>query len=185
MRSTSRSTRATKSTTASGSTHSANEGAAMDKFVTVNGLKTRYLEVGAGGAPVILLHGASLGSSAEVWDMNIGPLAARGMHVWAPDWPGFGLTEQPVGSHTPAYRRDHVVRFMDELGIEKATLVGHSMSGAVAVQLAFDRPDRVAKAVVLGSGTLLPPLPDQGARAGDPMPDAEPAVEWTREDLAA
>jgi pimeloyl-ACP methyl ester carboxylesterase len=157
----------------------------MDKFVELAGLRTRYREAGSGPA-VMLLHGASLGSSCEVFEANIGPLAAHGLHVLAPDWPGFGLTAQPEGSWTSAYRRDHVLRFMDALEIEKATLVGHSMSGSIALQLAFDRPDRVAKVVVLGSGSLLPPLPDQPPRAGgDPMPADEPSLEWTRGDMEA
>lgn len=156
----------------------------MDKFVELAGLKTRYREAGQGSA-VMLLHGASLGSSCEVFEASMGQLAQHGLRVLAPDWPGFGATSQPEGSWTASYRRDHVLRFMDALEIDKATLVGHSMSGAIALQLAFDRPDRVAKVVVLGSGSLLPPLPDQPARAGEPMPESEPSLEWTRGDLEA
>lgn len=156
----------------------------MNKFVELAGLPTRYLESG-GGPAVLLLHGASLGSSAEVFEASMDRLAAHGLRVLAPDWPGFGLTGQPDGSWTAAYRRDHVLRFMDALEIDRATLVGHSMSGAIALGLAFDRPDRVAKVVVLGSGNLLPPLPNQPARAADPIPEEEPTPEWTREDLEA
>ncbi|MFI5267125.1 MAG: alpha/beta fold hydrolase, partial [Chloroflexota bacterium] len=63
----------------------------MDQWVTLDGLRTRYLEEGQ-GAPVILLHGAAPGTSAEVWQPNMGPLASRGPRLLAPDLPGWGLT---------------------------------------------------------------------------------------------
>src|SRR5262245_14686205 len=105
---------------------------AKDKFVTVDGLKTRYLEEGA-GHPVLLLHGASLGSSADVFIRNLGPLARAGLRAIAFDQPGFGLTDTPA-DHSPAYRRDFVPKFMDALGLKSAALVGHSQAGNPAVQ---------------------------------------------------
>ena len=65
-----------------------------DKFVTVDGLRTRYIEEGE-GSPVLLLHGASLGSSADVFIRNLGPLARAGLRVIAFDQPGFGLPMSP------------------------------------------------------------------------------------------
>src|SRR5579862_2594472 len=155
----------------------------MDRFVTLHGLQTRYREEGQGPA-VILLHGASLGSSLEAFEPNMAPLAARGLRALALEWPGYGLTPM-VPEYSAALRRDHVTRFMDALNVDKATLVGHSMSGGVAVQLAFDRPDRVAKVGVLGSGNLLPPLPDKPGREAGVEPTAEPTLEETRADLEA
>src|SRR5215469_11719368 len=66
-----------------------------DKYATIEGLKVRYLEEGS-GTPVLLLHGASLGSSADVFCRNLGPLAATGLRAIAFDFPGYGLSE--VGS---------------------------------------------------------------------------------------
>ena len=63
-----------------------------DKYIQVDGLKTRYIEDGSGPA-VICLHGASLGSSADVFERNLGPLAKAGLRVIAYDQPGFGLTQ--------------------------------------------------------------------------------------------
>jgi pimeloyl-ACP methyl ester carboxylesterase len=155
----------------------------MDKWLTLDGLKTRYLEEGQ-GSPVILLHGAAPGTSAEVFQPNIGPLAARGLRVLAPDLPGWGLTDAPA-DHSPAYRRDHVLRFMDALGIDKATLVGHSMAGGLVTQLAFSRPDRVQGVVILGTGTLLPPLGDKPASAPVHNATHEPTLDDVREELEA
>ena len=61
----------------------------MERSLRVGGLNVRYLEHGE-GAPVILLHGASLGSSADVWTRNLPALAAYRLRVIAPDLPGFG-----------------------------------------------------------------------------------------------
>ena len=155
----------------------------MDKYLTLDGLKTRYLEQGQ-GIPVILLHGAAPGTSAEVWEPNMGPLAARGLRVLAPDLPGWGLTDAP-SDHSPAYRGDHVLRFMDALGIEKATLVGHSMAGGIVVQLAFSRPDRVDRIVILGTGTLLPPLGEKPVSAPVHNVVHEPTIEDVQAELEA
>ncbi|MFI5268344.1 MAG: alpha/beta fold hydrolase, partial [Chloroflexota bacterium] len=98
--------------------------------------------------------------------------------------PGWGLTDAPA-DHSPAYRRDHVLRFMDALGIGKATLVGHSMAGGMVTQLAFSRPDRVAKMVILGTGTLLPPLGDKPATAPVHNATHEPTLDDIRAELEA
>lgn len=131
----------------------------MERSIRVDGLTVRYLEQGD-GAPVLLLHGASLGSSADVWTRNLPALAAHRLHAIAPDLPGFGGTDNPEDASV-AYRRRFVMSLMDALGIERASLVGHSQSGRVAVDLAFSDPQRVARVVVLATGSLLPPLPDK------------------------
>ena len=128
----------------------------QDKFVTVDGLRLRYIEAGEGPA-VLLLHGASLGSSADVFIRNLEPLARAGFRAIAYDQPGFGLSDVPT-DHSPAYRRDSVPKFLDALGIKKAALVGHSQAGNPAVQLALADPERYSHVIVLGTGSLLPPL---------------------------
>lgn len=148
----------------------------IGKFVSLSGLRTRYLEQGQ-GKPVVLLHGAALGASAEAWESSLGALATKDMRPLAPDWPGFGLTEDASVS-----RKDHLLRFMDAFGIEKGCLVGHSMGGNIALQLAFTRPDRVDRAVVIATGSLLPQLPDR-PRIIPEDPDREPTLADTRADL--
>src|SRR5205823_1930214 len=84
-----------------------------------------------------------------------------------------------------AYKRGHVLRFLDALGVGKATLVGHSMAGTPVAQLAFANPERVDRIVIVGTGTLLPPLPDKPpARAGEVV-ESEPTLEDTRAELEA
>jgi pimeloyl-ACP methyl ester carboxylesterase len=156
-----------------------------DKFVTVAGLRTRYIEQGSGPA-VILLHGASLGSAADVWKRNLAPLAAFGLRVIAYDQPGFGLTDDPPEWRI-GFRTGFILKFMDALGIDKAALIGHSQAGNMAAELALSNPERVTKLVVLGTGSLLPPLPEgevakkSGPAEGEEGGDTEPTAAEIRE----
>jgi 4,5:9,10-diseco-3-hydroxy-5,9,17-trioxoandrosta-1(10),2-diene-4-oate hydrolase len=154
----------------------------LENFIEVEGLRTRYLEQGAGPA-VLLLHGGSLGSSADVWADSIAAFAQHGLRAIALDLPGFGLSDNP-GDHSVAYRQHFVLAFMDALGLDHPSLIGHSQAGAIAVNLAFAEPQRVAKVVVLATGSLLPPLPSaekqQGPNEGDEGGATEPTLEETR-----
>ena len=135
-----------------------------ERFAQVDGLRIRYLEEGK-GPEVLLLHGASLGSSADVWERNLGPLAGRGLRAIAFDQPGFGGSDDPA-DFSVAYRRRFILQFMDALNIQKANIVGHSQAGAMAVTLALEHPQRISKIIVLGSGSILPPLPDGAKQSG-------------------
>ena len=162
-----------------------------DKYVTVDGLRLRYIEEGHGPA-VLFLHGASLGSSADVFLRNLGPLAQAGFRAIAFDQPGFGLSDVPADL-SPAYRRDSIPKFIDALGLKTAALVGHSQAGNPAVQLALKEPGRYTHVIVLGTGSLLPPLGGEGEgneaaaqqRLERRMAAEEPAVEDTRKMLEA
>src|SRR5256712_13026151 len=104
-----------------------------DKYVTVDGLRLRYIEEGHGPA-VLLLHGASLGSSADVFLRNLGPLARAGFRAIAFDQTGFGLSDVPADL-SAAYRRDRIPKFMDALSLKTAALVGHSQAGNPAGEI--------------------------------------------------
>ena len=163
----------------------------QDKYVTIDALRLRYVEQGQGPA-VLLLHGASLGSSADVFIRNLGPLARAGFRAIAFDQPGFGLSDVPTDLST-AYRRDSIPKFMNALGLKEVALVGHSQAGNPAVQLAFKDPDRYSHIIVLGTGSLLPPLGGEGEgneaaaqqRLERRMANAEPTLEDTRKLLEA
>jgi pimeloyl-ACP methyl ester carboxylesterase len=138
--------------------------AAKDRYVTIDGLKIRYREEGT-GVPTVLLHGNSLGSSSDVFLRNLGPLAAGGIRAIAFDLPGFGQT--PEGpSFDNAFRKKILVKFLDALGLERAALVGHSAAGNITVGVALDQPQRVSHVMVLGTGSLLPPLEASGTKIG-------------------
>lgn len=153
----------------------------MEREVTVDGLKVRYLEEGS-GMPVIMLHGASLGSSADVFERHLGKLADAGFRAVAYDQPGFGLSDTPR-DYTLAYRTRFLPEFMTAIGAEQAGLIGHSQAGGIVVQTALDHPGRVAKVLVVCSGSLLQGIPgfDQpGGGGGSEGSDAPPTLEDTR-----
>ncbi len=163
----------------------------VDNYVTVDGLRMRYIEEGA-GTPVLLMHGASLGSSADVFIRNLEPLARAGLRPIAFDFPGYGLSE--VGADLSlAYQRDAVPKFIDALGLGKVALIAHSRSGGIGVQLALKEPNRYSHLVVLGTGTLLPPLPDDvegryaqvAQRVDRQMAVTEPTLEDTKKLMQA
>ena len=135
-----------------------------DRFATVDGKTARYLEEGA-GVPAILLHGSSLGSSADVFRRNLPALAAGGVRAIAVDLPGFGKSD-PAEDLSGAVRNAFILKFMDALGLKKAALIGHSSSGGPAASIALKNPDRVSHVIVLGTGSLLPPLETGGAKVG-------------------
>jgi 2-hydroxy-6-oxonona-2,4-dienedioate hydrolase len=135
-----------------------------EKFVSVGGLRIRYLEQGT-GVPAILLHGSSLGSSADVFRRNLGPLADGGIRAIAFDLPGFGKSpDADVNSN--AAKKKFIVAFMDALGLGRAALIGHSSAGNPAVGVGLDAPKRVSHLIVLGTGSLLPPLETEATRVG-------------------
>ncbi|MEA2938985.1 MAG: hypothetical protein QOC56_2489, partial [Alphaproteobacteria bacterium] len=113
-----------------------------DHFVTVDGLKTRYLDEGS-GVPAILLHGSSLGSSADVFRRNLRALGEGGVRALALDLPGFGKTD-PSDDLGGGYKKKFILRFMDALKLEKAALIGHSSAGNPVASIALEHPDRVS-----------------------------------------
>jgi pimeloyl-ACP methyl ester carboxylesterase len=135
-----------------------------DRFVTVDGLNIHYLEDGR-GVPAILLHGASLGSSADVFRRNLRELGAKGIRAIAFDLPGFGKSDA-TDDLSAGYRKKIILKFMDALKLEKAALIAHSASGNAAVGIALEHPDRVSHLIVLGTGSLLPPLETGGTKVG-------------------
>jgi pimeloyl-ACP methyl ester carboxylesterase len=102
----------------------------VHRALVVDGLRTHFLEAGA-GEPVVLLHGGEFGASAEIsWEETIAALAQR-YHVFAPDMLGFGESAKVVDfTDGRGLRIRHIARFCALLGIESAYFVGNSM-GAV------------------------------------------------------
>jgi pimeloyl-ACP methyl ester carboxylesterase len=154
----------------------------MEKFVNVGSLKTRYLDAGAGPV-VLLLHGASLGSSVEVYEGTIPVLVDAGFRCIAFDAPGYGLTDNPP-DYSDSYRSDFILGFIDAVGIGKAHVVAHSASGRNAAVISLRHPQRFGAVIPVAATPLLPPLPDQKERAEraerEPPP---PTLESTRKRL--
>src|SRR6476620_5881781 len=118
-----------------------------DKFVSVDGLKLRYIEAGSGPS-VLFLHGASLGSSADVFLRNLGPFAKAGFRALALDLPGFGLSAIPEEQSVPQ-QRNAIPKFIDAMKLGKTALMAHSRSGGFAMDLALADPSKYSAVVIL------------------------------------
>ena len=124
----------------------------IERTVRVNGKDIFVAETGA-GAPVVLLHGGGPGASgASNYSRNIDALAEE-FRVIVPDMPGYGRSAKGVDRTDPfGYLADHIRGMLDQLGIERAHLVGNSYGGACALRLALDTPERVDRLVLMGPG---------------------------------
>ena len=123
------------------------------RFVDVNGVTVHYKEMGQGEPVFILLHG--FGASEFSWREVMEPLSTSG-RVIAYDRPAFGLTERPMEGNwtgTNPYSVQGNVELldglMDELGVDKAILVGNSAGGDVAAAYAIEHPERVQGLVLV------------------------------------
>jgi 2-hydroxy-6-oxonona-2,4-dienedioate hydrolase len=126
------------------------------KFVTVDGIKTRYFEAGS-GENLVLVSGGSFGSyyNAYHWSLNFADLCSH-FHVYALDKLGQGFTDNPKrdSDYTITAVIDHVYGFLQALDIKRATLVGHSRGALAVARIAVDHPELVKTLVILGSSTL-------------------------------
>lgn len=116
-------------------------------YVRVNGVRIHFQEHGA-GEPLLLLHG--LGSSSHDWEFQI-PDFARHFHVIAPCLRGFGDSEKPPGPYSIRQFADDTLALMDHLGIDRSHVLGFSMGGAIAFQMAVDEPRRLDGLVIVNS----------------------------------
>jgi pimeloyl-ACP methyl ester carboxylesterase len=118
-------------------------------FVNVDGARVHYQEFGdASKPPIVLIHGYT--ASVYVWKSAAPLLAEAGFRVIAIDLLGFGYSEKPAWFDYSIQAQARMVsRFMNRLGIGRATVVGSSYGGAVASTLTLDYSERVEKLVLV------------------------------------
>jgi len=121
-----------------------------EREATVYGASIRYFEAGQGPA-VILLHG--LGAVKEVWLGNLAALSAK-YHVYAVDQIGFGRSDKPLLDYKIATFSDFLLGFMRVQNLNKATLVGNSLGGWIAVDFAIRHSEMVDKLVLVDAAGL-------------------------------
>ncbi len=133
------------------------------RFHDAGGWRTRSIEAGE-GEHVVLMGG--LTGHAEGFASNVLPLAERGFRVHAIDALGHGLTDRPtdVTYHAPVFT-EHLIRFLDAIGADRAHLVGQSLGGWTALWTALHHPDRVGRIVSVTGAGLLPPAGDRVAES--------------------
>jgi pimeloyl-ACP methyl ester carboxylesterase len=116
-------------------------------FARLHDLNIHYQRHG-GGEALVLLHG--LGSSSYDWEFQV-PAFSRHFHVIAPCLRGFGDSDKPPGPYSISQYANDVVALLDHLGIERCHVLGFSMGGAIAFQLAVDQPNRLDSLIVVNS----------------------------------
>jgi pimeloyl-ACP methyl ester carboxylesterase len=116
----------------------------MTGYADVNGVHM-YYELHGQGSPLVLLHGGML--TIELGFAELLPDLARRHRVIAVEMQGHGRTADIDREITPAALAEDIVGLLDHLGIDRAHVLGHSMGGEVAVELAVRHPDRVRSIV--------------------------------------
>ena len=120
------------------------------RAITVDGDRIAYRVAGKG--PVLLLvHG--MAGSAVTWK-HVMPALAKRFTVLAPDLLGQGLSDKPRGEYSLGAHANTLRDLMDALGHKRATVVGQSLGGGVAMQFAYQFPERCERLVLVDSGGL-------------------------------
>lgn len=118
---------------------------------------------GGHGTPVLFIHG--LGSSGYMeWRFNLVPTAERHM-VFAPDLPGYGRTEKPRVRYTIAYFARFIEEYMAERGLRSAAIVGTSLGGRIALEIALEQPKLARRLVLVNALGLGRPRPQMAQMA--------------------
>ncbi len=118
------------------------------RYQTIHGHRRAYRMMGE-GPPIVLIHG--IGDSSASWVPIMSRLAETNT-VIAPDLLGHGNSDKPRADYSAAAYANGMRDLMEFLGIDRATVVGHSLGGGVAAQVAYQYPDRVERLVLVSSG---------------------------------
>ncbi len=130
---------------------------AREDTLGLGGLSIHYATWGTMTTPdrvVMLIHG--LTASHRTW-AELGPqLAAHGWYVIAPDLRGRGLSSKPKRGYNVGIHASDLLALCDKLGVEKVSLIGHSLGAVIAMYTAALFPQRVAKITLVDAGGKIP-----------------------------
>ncbi len=122
------------------------------QYVTLHGKRRAYVRKGTGPA-ILLLHG--LACDHTTWEQVIDELAER-YTVIAPDLLGHGLSDKPRADYSLGGYANAMRDLLTVLGIDKVSVVGHSFGGGIAMQFAYQFPERTQRVMLVSSGGLGP-----------------------------
>jgi len=150
------------------------------QFTNVNGVRTRYYEMGQ-GEPMVLVHGGEWSgrASANIWSKDL-PLFAQRFHVLAPDKLGSGMTENPADDNDLNIQGevDHLYDFIRAMKLGPVHLVGESSGGACVFFLALQHPEVVRDIVIVDSSMAAPGSSTAPAEAASKCPDESDPDAW-------
>jgi pimeloyl-ACP methyl ester carboxylesterase len=121
----------------------------MEKFTSLGPVAVHYNDNERPGPVLVLLHGYL--ESLEIWDEFAGLLGRAGYRTVSLDLPGHGISEVVGPVHTMEFLADITAQLLDKLGIEKVTIVGHSMGGYAALAFAERYPEKLEGLVLFHS----------------------------------
>jgi 2-hydroxy-6-oxonona-2,4-dienedioate hydrolase len=147
-----------------------------EKYIEVDGIRTRYFEHGIGPI-VVLFHGGHFGSHdaadcAEDWSLNFDGLA-QWFHVYAVDKIGQGFTDNPKRDedYTMATVVQHAYAFLKALGLRKIHPVGHSRGAYLVARLTLEHPELFDSCILVDTNTLAPGISkNETVMANPPQP---------------
>jgi pimeloyl-ACP methyl ester carboxylesterase len=116
--------------------------------IVLHGRTVAY-RIGGCGPLLVLIHGIT--SNSSTWDRVL-PKLARRYTVLAPDLLGHGRSDKLRGDYSVGAHANTIRDLLDALGYRRATFVGHSLGGGVAMQLAYQYPERVERLVLVAPG---------------------------------
>jgi pimeloyl-ACP methyl ester carboxylesterase len=122
------------------------------QYLTLHGHRRAFVKVGQGPV-LLLLHG--LGCDHTTWEPVIDALAKR-YTVIAPDLLGHGQSAKPRADYSVGGYANAMRDLITVLGIDKVTVVGHSFGGGIAMQFAYQFPERTERLILVASGGLGP-----------------------------
>jgi pimeloyl-ACP methyl ester carboxylesterase len=123
------------------------------KFLELHGDRVAYQDAGSGDETLLLIHG--MAGSSETWRAVI-PQLSRKYRVVAPDLLGHGQSAKPRGDYSLGAFAVWLRDLLDELHIARATIVGQSLGGGVAMQFVYQHPDYCQRLILISSGGLGP-----------------------------
>jgi 2-hydroxy-6-oxonona-2,4-dienedioate hydrolase len=147
-----------------------------EKFIDVDGIRTRYYEAGSGPV-LVLFHGGHFGSHdaadcADDWSLNFDELA-KWFHVVAVDKIGQGFTDNPKSDedYTMAAVVQHAYGFLKALGLGNVHPVGHSRGAYLVARLVIEHPELFSSCILLDTNTLAPGISkNETVMANPPQP---------------
>ena len=126
------------------------------QHTVVRDIDLAFIDSGGQGSPIVFIHGLS--SYMGFWEYQVEHFA-KDHRVLALDLPGYGASGRPDAPYSPPWYAGMVADWMFAVGLDRATIVGHSMGGQIAMELALSHPERVERLVLAAPAGIEPFTP--------------------------
>lgn len=121
------------------------------RYTHIDSLEIAYIKKGRGPVTLLFIHGLS--SNSDAWSKNIKALSDQYTCI-AIDLPGFGKSSKVNAPYTPSFFAEVTHRFIEKCRLKNVVLIGHSMGGQAAIQLAATYPGDIEKLVLVAPAGL-------------------------------